>query len=250
MKYTTHLIGLLAFAPLGAGAATINVSQDGAIVAQNDGSGYGSNDNVLNGGTASQFAAWMPNPAGAWQYTRKIFLGFDTTGTDLSQVSAASMTIITGSTSATQDQALGFNAYLVDDLLGADEFNETTITWNGANAAGWNTNGNAVTNQRTPGELIGNVAWVGNDSAMVFNFSAAALTALQASVNDFATIVLVPDAPTSGTYLGEDAAASTGPQFLSKESGLGATLELTVVPEPSSAALASLGLLGLFLRRR
>ncbi len=232
-------------------AATVNVSQDGAINGQNDGGGYGNNNQVLNGGTATHIATWMPGPPGAWQYTRKLFLGFDTSGIDLSAVSAASITVNTGAGSASQNEALGFNAYLVDDLAGGDQFSETTLTWDLATTNGWNQDGNAVDSQRTPGQFIGNVAWAGNDSLMTFNFSAAALTGLQGDTNSFATIVLVPDAPTGGSYLGNDAFASTGPRFLSKESGNGAVLDLTVVPEPSSTALVSIGLIGgLLLRRR
>ena len=246
MKIHKSLL-MCAILPAAASAAVVNVSQDGAINGQDDGSGYGSNNVVLNGGTANQFAAWMPGPPSAWQYTRKIFLGFDTTGINLSGVTQASMTINTASGSAGQPGTLGFNAYLVADAGGTDQFDETTLTWNLANTNGWNQNGNAVTSQQTPGQLIGNVLWAGNDSSMTFDFSAGAISALQTSANDFVTVVLVPDATTSGAYGGNDAAASTGPSFLSKESGSGATLNL--IPEPSSAVLASLGVLG-FLRRR
>lgn len=228
---------------------TLGVSEDGFTSATNDGSGYGSNDVVQDGGTGDKLSIATPNPAGAWQYSRRAYFGFDVSSVDLSQVTAGSVEITTSSNVASSYNASNvIRMYLLSDLSGTDAFDETTLTWNGAATAGYMTKGNLL-DDRVAGTTVAEVAVPSTAAGqpLTFDFSAAALAELANDTNSFLTFVVEYRGQNNGGF-----GDYTGLGFESKEltNGSPATLTLDVVPEPGSFALLTLGGLVIGLRRR
>lgn len=240
MKKTKFLLPFLAAASFGAGFASadviVNVSQDGWID-HNDG-------DVKDGGTGIRLNVATPNPSGAQQYSRVAYFGFDVSGINLNLVTAVTFNVTAASDIASSYNGVSnYRFYLVDNTLN-DFFDETTLT--DANAPG-HTNGNRLTGQRTAGTIIGDVA-VSDPAAnqvISVSFSEASLADLLNDTNSFLTVV--------AEFRGENNVGYgnfTGLGFNSKESGQGAGLNFTVVPEPSSLAFIGLGAATLAFRRR
>lgn len=237
MKKKTIITSILAVLPAVLPAASvIPATQDGWI-------DFGDGD-VKDGGTGDRLNIATPNPAGATQYTRVTYFGFDVSGVDLASATQASITVkLADDVVANYDAGGEIRFTLVDNTLGDDSFDQTILT--DANAPG-HTSGNVIESNPTQGTVIGEGV-IGDPAAgtvMNVDFSPAALAdAVDNDTNDFLTV--------TAYYLGQDNAGyndSTGLGFDSIESdGTGASL--TVVPEPGSALLVGVAG-GLFLVRR
>ena len=216
-------------------AVSVAVSEDGYINA------FGSQLPVVQGGgTSGNLNVRTPNGSGAFQYNNLSLFGFDTTGVDLTQ--AASATVNISFLSGANYVGDTLRLYILADNGGTDSFDETTLTFNSAIADFGIVRGNALTGQRVPGEFM-EVTAGAVGSTLSFNLSAAALTSLQGSGgNNFVT------------FVAESRVQDNNPiwQLASKEEGVlaPASLEITLVPEPSSSALLGLGGLALIMRRR
>jgi len=225
-----------------ASSVVIPVGQDQWIGAQNDGSGYGSNAVVAEGGTGERLNLWMPGPPGAWQYSRRAYFGFDVSGVVLADVTAATFSVTTASDMVAGEDGRGMYYWIHTDTgVAGPEFDETTLSKNFANGLSLNANGAYLAGGApyTPvesgaGTLLDSSA-VGIASAGGLNtitFSGEALTSLLADTNGFVTISVYAGSPTGGGYGGGPIADSpivtAGPGFQSKDmtSGTGATLTL------------------------
>lgn len=216
-------------------AVSIAVSEDGYINAFSSQLGV-----VQEGGTSANLNVRTPNGSGAFQYNNLALFGFDTTGTDLSQAASASVSIsfLSGANYVGDTLRL----YILGDNSGADSFDETTLTFNSAMADFGIERDNALTGQRVPGEFV-EVTAGAVGSTITFTLTGAALTSLQGSGgNNFVT------------FVAESRVQDNNPiwQLASKEEGIlaPASLDITLVPEPSSAALFGLGGIAFLLRRR
>lgn len=239
MKHTINIIAATA-ALIGAvsAASSITTTQDGWID-HNDGT-------VKDSGTGDRLNIATPNGSAIQQYSRVAYFGFDVSSIDLSQVTSATFNVtaaadITGS----YDGANDYRFYLVDNTL-ADAFDETTIT--DGNAPG-HTNADRLAAQRTQGTILADFA-LGSPAAgqaISVTFSAASLADFANDSNDFLTIVAEYRGQNNGGYNN-----NTGLGFESKDmtAGTAATIDFTLVPEPSSVSLLGLGALGILLRRK
>ena len=236
---TLHKVALTTITGLALGgsaqAVSIAVSEDGYINA------YSSQlDVVQEGGTSGNLNVRTPNGSSAYQYNNLALFGFDTTGTDLSQATAATMSISFLSGANYEGDTL--RLYILGDNAGTDSFDETTLTFNSAIADFSIERNNALTGQRVPGEFMEETAGAVG-STITFTLTGAALTSLQGSGgNNFVT------------FVAESRIQDNNPiwQLASKEDGTlaPASLDITLVPEPSSVSLLGLGALGLLLRRK
>lgn len=220
-----------------AGAATLAVSEDGYINA------FSSQRNVVQGGgTSANLNVRTPNGSGAFQYNNLAFLGFDTTGLDLTTTATASLTFTVKLTSSTNYNGDTIRLYILPDAGGTDAFDETTLTFDSAIADYGVERNNALTGQRVPGEIVGEIAAPAPGGTMTFDLSGAALDSLKASgTNNFVTFVVESRVQENAVF-----------QVVSKEDGVqaAASLEITQIPEPSTTLLGGLALPFLLLRRR
>ena len=241
MKTRTLLaaIATTSFVTASSHAATlvINVSEDGWI---------DEFDGVLAGGVGPDIRTATPDPAGAFQYSRKGYFGFD-----LSDFAALGpgITITSVTFNATTDGDVdgsyaGANVLFTAVTDGIDIFDETTLE--ASNAPG-NAGGNPLTNP-VGGTTVGTFVAPGTPSnALVTITSTDLADAVANDTNNFLTLVAVNQQQNNAGYTSADSLGG-GLDFISKEGGNGATLTIEYVPEPSSLALLGLG--GLLLARR
>ncbi|GAA5494784.1 hypothetical protein Rhal01_00948 [Rubritalea halochordaticola] len=245
---------------LSAATVDLQVTEDQWIGAQNDGSGYGSNATVAEGGTGDRLNLWIPGPPSAWQYNRRAYFQFDVSGVNLADVTSATFRVTTANDVTAGEIGKVIYYWIHDDAAGG--FDETTLSKNVANDLGLNANGAYLDNttldpiERGTGTLLdlSGVALAALGTENTITFSGDALAALAADSDGVVVISAYAGTASGGGYGGApnatDPITTGGPGFISKEGGTGAVLTLEVIPEPSTSALFMLGSVGFLLRRR
>lgn len=215
---------------------TLQVAQDGWIDEFNG---------VQEGGVGDDIRTATPNPAGAFQYTRKGYFGFDLSDFAALGIDPSLITDVKFNASTDGDVS---GSYAGAEVLftavtdGIDIFDETTLQ--ASNAPG-NPGGNPLTNP-IDGTVIGSFVAPGSPAnSPVLLRGPDLLNVLRNDTNNFLTIVAVNQQQNNAGY-----GPGTGLDFFSKESGRGATLTIEFIPEPASLAVGMVGLGGLALRRR
>jgi hypothetical protein len=223
------LIGSLAVSS--ASATTIATTQDGWVDFF---------DGVLDGGTGTRLSIATPNPAGAFQYSRVAYFGFDVSSVNLADITGATFAVTTAGDIAADYDGATVRFTLVNNAV-LDSFDQTTLE--SGNAPGL-TQGAVVPGPVIDGVILGDVVLgtPASGETLSVTFPAAGLADLANDSNSFLTIVAESQTLGNAGY-----GNFTGIGFDSLESGNPATL--TLIPEPSSALLV--GMAGsLLLRRR
>lgn len=195
-----------------------------------------------DGGTGDRLSLATPNPPAAFQYTRLAYFGFDVSDVDFTGVGAstfrAQLADDIGATYANAE----IRFTLVSNTV-ADAFDQTTLE--SSNAPGL-TQGPVVPGPVINGTILGEVV-LGDPpvgAPVSVTFPTAAVADLANDSNGFLTVVAEARTENNAGY-----GNFTGPGFASLESGSPASLDFTVIPEPSSVLLTGLATC-LFLRRR
>lgn len=216
-------------------ATTVDVSQDGFVDFFNG---------VQDGGTGDKLSVATANPSAAFGYTRVAYFGFDVSAIDLNNVTAIDFTAqMASNVVAAYNGTADLRFTLISNTI-ADNFDETTLE--ASNAPGL-TQTNPLPGPVANGTILGTIT-TANPAAgqiMTVSFPALALADLANDTNSFLTVFVESRTENNSGF--NDA---TGLGFDSKESGNGATLEITVIPEPSGALLLTLAGGSFLLRRR